>query len=94
MKMLMMIVESDYKEQLEVLLNSHDIVGYTEIPQVFGTGATGTRMGSRAFPKTSSVIFTVLEDDVADKLAANIKQFCDACAQHMHMIVWNAEKVF
>ena len=34
------------KEQLEVLLNSHDIVGYTEIPQVFGTGATGTRMGS------------------------------------------------
>ena len=94
MKMLMMIVESDYKEQLEVLLNSHDIVGYTEIPQVFGTGATGTRMGSRAFPKTSSVIFTVLGDDEADKLARNIKDFCDSCAQHMHMIIWHADKVF
>jgi hypothetical protein len=94
MKMLMMIVESDYKEQLEVLLNEHDILGYTEIPQVFGTGATGVRMGSRAFPKTSSVIFTVLEDEVADVLAASIKQFCDACTRHMHMIVWNAEKVF
>jgi len=94
MKMLMMIVESGYKEQLEVLLNEHDILGYTEIPQVFGTGTTGTRMGSRAFPKTSSVIFTVLEDEVADTLVASIKKFCDACAQHMHMIVWNAEKVF
>jgi hypothetical protein len=94
MKMLMMIVESNYKEQLEVLLNSHEIVGYTEIPQVFGSGTTGTRMGSRAFPKTSSVLFTVLDDDVADTLAANIKEFCAACAQHMHMIVWHAEKVF
>jgi hypothetical protein len=94
MKMLMMIVESDYKEQLEVLLNSHDIVGYTEIPQVFGSGATGTRMGSRAFPKTSSILFTVLEDEVADILAQNIKDFCESCAQHMHMIVWHAEKTF
>jgi hypothetical protein len=94
MKMLMMIVESDYKEQLEVLLNSHDIVGYTEIPQVFGSGSTGTRMGSRAFPKTSSILFTVLEDEVADTLALNIKEFCDSCAQHMHMIVWSAEKTF
>lgn len=94
MKMLMMIVESNYKEQLEVLLNEHDIVGYTEIPRVFGSGSTGTRMGSRAFPKTSSVIFTVLGDDEADKLAASIKQYCEACAQHMHMIVWHAEKVF
>ncbi len=94
MKMLMMIVESGYKEQLEVLLNEHDILGYTEIPQVFGTGATGTRMRPPAIPTTSSMIFTPLEDEVADKLAASIKQFCDACAQHMHMIVWNAEKVF
>ena len=94
MKMLMMIVESDYKEQLEVLLNSHEIVGYTEIPQVFGSGATGTRMGSRAFPKTSSVIFTVLGDDEADKLAGSIRKFCESCAQHMHMIVWHADKVF
>ena len=63
MKMLMIIVDSSHKEELEVLLNRNEIVGYTEIPQVHGVGESGVRMGSRAFPKTSSIVFTVLPAD-------------------------------
>ena len=58
MKLLMIIVESKYKEELEVLLNRNHVLGYTEIPQAHGVGTTGVRMGSRAFPDTSSIIFT------------------------------------
>jgi len=93
MKLLMIIVESEYKETLEVLLNKHDILGYTEIPSVHGTGATGVRMGSRAFPKTSSILFTVVPEQVLDELMGNIKQYCEGCAQHMKMIVWGVEQM-
>ena len=76
MKLLMIIVESVHKVELEVLLNKHEIVGYTEIPQVFGSGTTGQRMGSRAFPKTSSVIFTVIPAEAVKALVADIERYC------------------
>jgi hypothetical protein len=93
MKLLMIIVESVHKVELEVLLNKHDIVGYTEIPQVFGSGSTGQRMGSRAFPKTSSVIFTVIPAGAVDALVSDIERYCEACMKHMKMIVWSVEQV-
>ncbi len=93
MKLLMIIVESVHKVELEVLLNRHDIVGYTEIPQVFGSGTTGQRMGSRAFPKTSSIIFTVIPDEVLRPLVDDIERYCEACMKHMKMIVWSIEQV-
>ena len=93
MKILMIIVESVHKEELEVLLNKHDIVGYTEIPQVFGSGETGQRMGSRVFPKTSSVIFTVIPADAVKPLVADIERYCEVCMKHMKMIVWSVEQV-
>jgi hypothetical protein len=93
MKLLMIIVESVHKEELEVLLNKHDIVGYTEIPQVHGSGTTGQRMGSGAFPKTSSLIFTVIPADFLKPLVDDIERYCEACMKHMKMIVWSVEQV-
>jgi len=93
MKLLMIIVESVYKVELEVLLTKHEITGYTEIPQVFGSGTTGQRMGSGAFPKTSSVIFTVIPAEVVKPLVTDIERYCEACMKHMKMIVWSVEQV-
>mgnify|MGYP003701350959 CR=1 FL=1 len=61
MKLLMFIVDEEKKEELEVLLNRAGVTGYTEMPHAVGTGRSGPRLGSRAFPKTSALIFTVLE---------------------------------
>ena len=60
MKLLMLIVDEEKKEELEVFLNRAGVLGYTEIPHAVGVGSTGPRLGSRAFPKTSAVIFTVI----------------------------------
>jgi hypothetical protein len=93
MKLLMIIVDSAHKEELEVLLNRHEVVGYTEIPQVHGVGETGNRMGSRAFPKTSSILFTVLPADKVEVLMADIRTYCEACMKKLKMIVWGVEEV-
>ena len=93
MKLLMIIVESEHKEELEVLLNRNHVIGYTEIPQAHGVGTTGVRMGSRAFPATSSIIFTVIPADQVDKLTEDIRNYCEACMKKMKMIVWGVEQI-
>jgi hypothetical protein len=93
MKLLMIIIDSKYKEELEILLKRNAVMGYTEIPQVHGVGETGIRMGSRAFPKTSSLFFAVLPDEQVGKLRDDITAYCEACLKRMKMIVWGVEEI-
>jgi hypothetical protein len=93
MKLLMIIVESECREELEVLLKRMGIGGYTEIPNTHGVGASGVRMGSRAHPTTSSIFFTVVEDDQVKELKESICSFCDASEKSMRMIQWGVEEV-
>lgn len=93
MKLLMIIVESHCREELEVLLRRKGITGYTEIPNTHGVGASGVRMGSSAHPETSSIFFTVVEDDQVVELKETICSFCDASEKKMRLIQWGVEEV-
>jgi hypothetical protein len=89
----MIIVESHCREELEVLFQRKGITGYTEIPNTHGVGSSGVRMGSRAHPATSSIFFTVVEDDQIAGLKETIYSFCDASEKKMRMIQWGVEEV-
>ena len=93
MKLLMLIVDEAKKEELEVFLNRSGVVGYTEIPHAVGVGSTGPRLGSRAFPKTSAVIFTVIRGEALDALVRDIRRFCADCGEKLKMVVWGVEEV-
>jgi hypothetical protein len=93
MQMLMIVVESTHKEKVEAALSEHAVLGYTEIPTVYGTGRTGMRLGSRAFPETSSIIFTVVEKEKVDELLAHIDAQCADCRERMRMIVWGVDRM-
>ena len=93
MKLLMIIVDSDCREELEVLFKHHGVTGYSEIPNAHGVGETGVRMGSRVDPKTSSIFFTVVEPDKAKPLKDGLCAYCDACDRDMKMIQWAVEEV-
>ena len=93
MKLLMIIVDSECREELEVLLHRNNVAGYSEIPNAHGAGQSGVRMGSRAHPKTSSIFFTVLEDEHVEPLKRNICDYCEACEKNMRMIQWTVEEV-
>jgi len=93
MKLLMIIVDSDHKEELEVLLKRQNVSGYTEIPNTHGVGASGVRMGSRAHPRTSSIFFTVLDGDQVNSLREDIAGYCKHCGEHMKMVVWGVEQI-
>lgn len=93
MKLLMIIVESHCREELEVLLQRMGITGYTELPNAHGVGSSGVRMGSRAHPQTSSVFFTVVEEEQVQQLKDTIRSFCDAAEKKMRLIQWAVEEV-
>lgn len=89
----MIIVDGDRKEQLEAFLNRSGVVGYTEIPRTIGVGSSGPRLGSRAFPKTSAIIFTVLSAEALEGLTREIREYCADCGERLKMIVWGVEEV-
>ncbi len=93
MKLLMIIVDSECREELEVLFKHHGVTGYSEIPNAHGVGMTGVRMGSGAHPKTSSIFFTVVEPDLVVPLKEGLCAYCDACEHKMKMIQWGVEEI-
>jgi len=92
-KMLMIIVDEARKEELEVVLGEAGVVGYTELSRASGRGETGPRLGSRAFPRTSAIVFTVLSAKALDGLKAKIQEFCEDCGERLRMIAWDVEEV-
>ena len=93
MKLLLIIVDGSHKEEVEAFLRSSGVPGYTEIPHALGAGITGPRMGSRAFPKTSALILSIIEEDVLQRLRDEIQSFCRDCGERVRMIVLGVEEI-
>lgn len=93
MKMVMIIIDESKKEELEVFLNRSGVMGYTEISRVMGMGTTGPRLGSRAFPKTSAIVFTMLSQEALEHLRHSVDQFCENCGEKLRMIAWDVEEI-
>ncbi len=91
--MVMIVVDEAKKAELEVVLNRAGVVGYTEIAPAAGLGTTGWKLGSRAFPRTSAVVFSVLEPAAVAELAAQVKAFCEHCDERLRMVAWEIEEV-
>ncbi len=93
MRMLMLVVDDGKKEELEVLLRKAGVTGWTEIAGASGMGTTGPRLGSAAFPKTSAVLFTILEDAKARSLVDEIRAYCAECGERLKIASWPVEEL-
>ncbi len=93
MKMVMIICDEQKKEELEVFLERSGVVGYTEISHAAGMGTTGPRLGSSAFPRTSAVVFTVLDEASLARLERGVDEFCANCGEKLKMIAWEVEQI-
>jgi hypothetical protein len=93
MRLLMIIVESRYKEKVAAALLQEKVAGWTEIPTVYGMGETGLRLGSRAFPQTSTILFSVVEGECIEALVRTIDVLCADCRKAMRLLVWDVEKM-
>ena len=72
-------------------MNRSGVVGNTEISHAAGMGLTGPRLGSSAFPKSSAVIFTILDDEALQGLRESVDNFCKTCGEELRMISWDVD---
>lgn len=93
MKMVMIVVDEARKEELEVVLERAGVAGYTELSRASGRGTTGPRLGSRAFPGTSAVIFSILSAERLAGLATTIRDFCHDCDVRPKIVAWDVEEL-
>lgn len=89
----MIVVDESKKEELEVVLDEAGVEGYTELSHASGRGSTGPRLGGRAFPRTSAVVFSILTDQALSGLRTAIRAFCENCQEHLKMVAWDVEDV-
>ena len=77
MRLLFILVDSNHRDDVEAILDAQNVPGYSELPTVLGKGATGKKMGSRAFPGSSTLYFTILNPGMCEGLCGELKALRD-----------------
>jgi hypothetical protein len=70
MKMLLILVPSPREGEVLALIEATGVHGYSEVSGVHGAGKSGRHLGTRAFPGSGSVIFTIGPEEETRELAA------------------------
>src|SRR3974377_875599 len=86
MKLIMIVFNFIYDEPIRAMIERLRIPGFTEIPKVFGTGESGKRFGTHAFPGHDTMLLTVVPEDqlviLLDELARFKKGLADRAKRH------------
>lgn len=77
MKMVMTICPETRREEIQNLIEKHEVHAYTEVLEVIGEGQTGKHLGTRLWPGKSIIIFTVVSAGKKNDLVAELKAFHD-----------------
>ncbi len=73
MKMLMVVYSGSQPQRISSLLDAHHAGGYTEFRNAHGTGSTGRRDGSRAWPGESTLWVSVVPEPQSDELVHTLR---------------------
>ena len=79
MKMLVVFCPDAKLERVREILEEHDVHGYSEA-EVRGSGVSGKRMATRAWPGVSSLLFTVVESERVDELVTVLTDYAESCS--------------
>jgi len=73
MKLLMIIADAGLDSEIRAILHAEGLTGYSEIPDVLGAGVTGEKRGSRAFPGSNNMYFTVASPTQVDRIVDTLR---------------------
>jgi nitrogen regulatory protein PII len=74
MKMLFLVTDSEYESRCMAMLKEKGVSGCTVIPEVFGFGRSGAKMGDRVHPGASVAVLAVVPDESAAEIVAAIRR--------------------
>ncbi|HEU5175293.1 MAG TPA: hypothetical protein VFT96_11110 [Gemmatimonadaceae bacterium] len=96
MKMLMLVYSGADPRRISSVLDDHHAGGYTEFDGVHGSGATGRREGSRAWPGESTLFVSVVPTDAVPPLTDTLRSLSAALppGERLHVAVMPTETFF
>lgn len=92
----MIIYYGPNRRRISQLLDENRVTGYTDCGTVHGAGATGRHEGTRAWPGSSELIFTVVEETKLEELLAALRGEVDRLRgdERLHAAVLPTETFF
>jgi hypothetical protein len=94
--MLMLVYSGSNPQRISRLIDEHGVGGYMEFGQVHGSGSTGKREGTRAWPGESTLFVSVAPEERADGLLATLRGEVGRlpAGERLHVAVLPAESFF
>ncbi|MDH3206185.1 MAG: hypothetical protein OEO79_06205 [Gemmatimonadota bacterium] len=77
-RMMVIFVDASHADDVRQILEACDPLGYSEVQGVLGKGATGRKLGTRAFPGSSTCFMAAMSDACAADLAVRLEALRDA----------------
>ena len=96
MKLFMMMYGGPSPDRVADILERHGMHEYTSFRGGQGSGRTGKREGTRAWPGETTVLVSVVPSEHADALAAALEQEADAlpAGERLHLAVLPTDRFF
>ena len=86
MKLVLIVFNFVYDEQIRGIIERLRIPGFTEVPRVFGTGESGKRLGTHVFPGHDTMLLTVVPEERMGPLLDAIRQYAYPVDSELHYI--------
>jgi hypothetical protein len=93
-KLLLLVVPRDARDEIEAALEGAGAAGFTEIPGVYGDGRSGPRFGSRAAPDVSDLVFAALPDPALEPVRRAVAGVEARRGLRLHAFVLPVEKAW
>lgn len=74
MTLLLIMVSAAHADDVARLLDQFGVQGYSEIPEVLGRGRAGRKLGTRAFPGSTTVFLVAVGKDEEAQLVPALRQ--------------------
>lgn len=99
MKLLMVVYSGANPQRVAAALDQHHAAGYTEFRNAHGTGITGRRDGSRAWPGESTLFVSVVPETESDEIVDALRALrdepaADGIGERIHVAVMPVESFF
>ena len=96
MKMLMVVYSGSQPHRISQLLDQHHAGGYTEFRNAHGSGSTGRRDGSRAWPGESTLWVSVVPEPQSAELVDTLRAESGhlPAGERLHVAVLPTETFF
>jgi hypothetical protein len=92
MKLLLLVFRSTFESAVLRILDSLKLPGYTEAPQVYGTGAMGPVFDSHAWPGFNGMVLSALSEEDARRVVdalAHFAQTREKDGEHMPIRIFS-----